>query len=68
MKEMPLAALLLAWRSPRIWLLIFSETASPEASSPARTMRSPEESFSMFLSTLSVFTFNWRSAKIALML
>ncbi len=29
MKEMPLAALLLAWRSPRIWLLIFSETASP---------------------------------------
>jgi hypothetical protein len=33
---------------------IFSETASPEASSPPRLMRMPLESFSMLLLTLFV--------------
>ena len=68
MKEMPFAAFVLAWRRPRIWLRIFSDTARPEASSPARAMRSPDDSFSMFLSRSRLLTFSCRSAKIALML
>ena len=36
-----------AWLRPRIWLLIFSEIARPAASSAARLMRYPEESFSV---------------------
>src|SRR5208283_3059273 len=68
MKEMPFAAFLLAWLRPRIWLRIFSETASPDASSPARLMAKPEESFSMFLAVASFVSRSDLSANIALRL
>ena len=41
-----------AWFKPRICARIFSETASPEASSPARLILIPEESFSMLFDWL----------------
>lgn len=68
MKEMPFSAFLLAWRRPRICERIFSDTARPEASSPARAIRSPDDSFSMFLSRFRLLIFSCLSAKIALML
>ena len=68
MKEMPSMAFFSARFSPRIWLRIFSDTASPEASSPARVMRRPEDSFSMFLSRTQLLSFCCRWANRALML
>ncbi len=56
--EMPSWALRLAWAVPRIWARMPSEIARPAASSAARLMRSPEESFSIDLdSAIEVF---WR--------
>src|SRR4051812_33642569 len=46
MSEMPSLALRFAWRNERISAFNFSEIARPAASSPARTMRSPADSFS----------------------
>ena len=45
--EMPSWALRLAWAVPRIWARMPSEIARPAASSAARLMRRPDESFSM---------------------
>ena len=44
---MPSIVLRWAIAMPRIWARIFSEMARPAASSAARLMRRPEESFSM---------------------
>ena len=68
MKEMPSSAFCSARRRPRICERIFSDTARPEASSPARLIRIPEESFSMSLSTAQLLNFSCRWAKMALML
>ena len=67
-KLMPFEAFAEAWFKPRIWLLIFSETARPEASSPARLMRKPDESFSMSLPMCTLVTPCVLCANIALML
>ena len=45
--EMPSCALRLAWAVPRIWARMPSEIARPAASSAARLMRRPEDSFSI---------------------
>ena len=45
--EMPSCALRLAWAVPRIWARMPSEIARPAASSAARLMRRPDESFSI---------------------
>ena len=45
--EMPSCALRLACAVPRIWARMPSEIARPAASSAARLMRRPEESFSI---------------------
>ena len=54
MNEMPFCEFCAAMRRPRICDRIFSDTARPEASSPARLIRRPDESFSMSLSDCKV--------------
>ena len=68
MNEMPFCAFMEAMRRPRICERIFSDTASPDASSPARLMRKPDDSFSMSLSAAMLLNFNCRWVKMALML
>jgi hypothetical protein len=46
---MPSCALRLAWSSPLIWAVIFSEIASPPASSAAEFIRRPVASFPIAL-------------------
>ncbi|CAB4603678.1 unannotated protein [freshwater metagenome] len=46
--EMPSWALRLAWRRPLVWARRFWLMTRPAASSAARLMRKPEESFSRF--------------------
>src|SRR5690554_6616140 len=53
---------------PRIWARIFSEMASPAASSPARLILKPEESRSRLLLRLLSTTVNCRWVFIAEML
>jgi hypothetical protein len=45
-RDIPSWALSEALFNPLIWALIFSDIASPAASSPALLIRKPEESFS----------------------
>src|SRR3954451_25172326 len=47
---------------PLIWARILSEMASPAASSAARLMRSPDDSFSMLLLIVSCVPSSWRCA------
>src|SRR5574344_377029 len=68
MKLIPLEAFFEAWFKPRICARIFSDTASPEASSPARLIFSPEESFSISFSRLRLVTPRVRLEYIADML
>ena len=68
MKEMPFCEFCTAMRRPRICDLIFSDTARPDASSPARLIRMPDESFSMSLSEAILLNFRLRSVNMALML
>ena len=68
MKEIAFSMLRPAWFRPRIWERSFSETASPEASSPPRLIRWPEDSFSMSLLRSHSLNFTSRFAYIALML
>jgi len=65
---MPSSVFRSAWRKPWICERIFSDTASPDASSPARLIRMPEESFSTSLVMLQSWNFKVRCAKIALTL
>src|SRR5574344_1083938 len=68
MKLIPFEAFFEAWFRPRICERIFSDTASPEASSPARLIFSPDESFSISFLRLKSVTPKERLANIADML
>src|SRR3954464_7100612 len=60
--DTPSSELRLAWLRPRIWARIFSEMARPAASSAARLMRRPLESFSMLLESVVWVPSSWRWA------
>jgi len=68
MNDTALSMFLPAWLSPRIWDRIFSDTASPEASSPPRLIRIPVASFSMSLFRSISLNLTCRFANIALKL
>ncbi len=68
MKDTAVSMFRSAWLSPRIWDLIFSDTARPEASSPARLILIPEDSFSMSLFRSSSLNLTCLFANIALKL
>jgi len=54
MKDTPSSAFRVPWVRPRIWARIFSEIDRPAASSEARLMREPLDSFSMDLLVATV--------------
>ena len=60
--DTPSSELRLAWATPRIWARIFSEMARPAASSAARLMRRPDESFSIDFDMLIAVADNCRWA------
>src|SRR5690554_3562545 len=68
MTLIPSWAFRIAWFIPRIWARIFSEIASPAASSPARLILRPEESRSKLLLRLPSAIPNCRWVFIAEML
>src|SRR5690554_411584 len=68
MTLMPSWAFRIAWFIPRIWARIFSEIASPAASSPARLILKPDESRSRLLLRLLSAIVNCRWVFIAEML
>src|SRR3954449_10609950 len=57
---MPSWALRCAWSRPLIWLRIFSEMPRPAASSAARLMRWPLESFSIDFEAADADAVSWR--------
>ncbi|OPZ31953.1 MAG: hypothetical protein BWY99_02859 [Synergistetes bacterium ADurb.BinA166] len=54
--DMPSWLFRTAWSSPRTWARIFSDMASPAASSAAELMRSPVESLLMDFSSCMLVT------------
>jgi len=68
MKDTALSMFLPAWLSPRICDRSFSDTASPDASSPPLLIRIPVDSFSMSLFRSSSLNLTTLFANIALKL